>query len=88
MSRYVAQKQVTPNTKVDVHEKDGRNYTIGKWFGYWNPDRGTFNLYPNKHERCFWPGGKIPEGKIVISDRMVYVKERDLSERPLRRAAG
>ena len=86
MTRFVSVSRIMPNRRVELMEKDSRNYTVGEWIGYWNSERGSFNLYPNKRKKAFWPEGKIPEGKRVVSDRLVYIRYKDYTERPLRRA--
>lgn len=63
---FVLKDRLLPNRKLEVVEKNSSNVTVGQWIGYWDPERKSFNLYPNKHARFVsWPNKVIPTGKIV-----------------------
>lgn len=71
-TRYIALKPLNPGRPVEVLEKDDRGFIVGAWFGYWNFKKGIVALYPNvTNHAANWPGGVIPKGKQVISDRLV-----------------
>ena len=76
MSRYIALKPLNPGKAVEVLERDDKGVLVGAWFGYWNFKKGTVALYPNvANHNVNWPGGVIPKGRQVISDRSVKRKE-------------
>lgn len=76
MSRYIALKPLNPGKAVEVLERDDKGVLVGAWFGYWNFKKGTVALYPNvANHNVNWPGGVIPKGRQVISDRSVIRKE-------------
>lgn len=74
-TRYIALKPLNPGRPVEVLERDDKGALVGAWFGYWNFKKGTVALYPNvANHNVNWPGGVIPSGRQVISDRMVERK--------------
>ena len=76
MSRYIALKPLDPGKAVEVLERDDKGVLVGAWFGYWNFKKGTVALYPNvANHNVNWPGGVIPKGRQVISDRSVKRKD-------------
>ena len=76
MSRYIALRPLAPDKAIEVLERDDKGVLVGAWFGYWNFKKGTVALYPNVTNHAVnWPGGVIPSGRQVISDRMVERKE-------------
>lgn len=82
MSRYIALKPLDPGKAVEVLERDDKGVLVGAWFGYWNFKKGTVALYPNvANHNVNWPGGVIPKGRRVISDRMVSVRNSKLEIR-------
>ena len=75
MSTFEAVKPLEPGKAVDVLERDENGMMIGAYFGYWNFKRQTVALYPNVKNRFVnWPGGRIPSGRIVVSDRQIRFK--------------
>ena len=75
VSKFIALKPLDPGKAVEVLERDDKGALVGAWFGYWNFKKGTVALYPNvANHNVNWPGGVIPKGRQVISDRMVERK--------------
>ena len=75
-TRYEAVRVLEPGKPVSILERDERGFLVGAWIGYWNFKRGTVALYPDVRNRCVnWPGGRIPDRKLQISDRFVHVRE-------------
>ena len=74
MTTYEALKPLEPGRAVEVIERDENGHLVGSWFGYWNFKRQTVALYPNVKNRFVnWPGGRIPQSKRLVSDRVVYI---------------
>lgn len=75
-TRYIAVRPLEPGKPVDVLERDENGFLVGAWFGYWNYNRQTVALYPNVKNRFVnWPGGRIPSGRIVVSDQSVRIRK-------------
>ena len=77
-TRFEAVRPLEPGKPVEIHERDERGFLVGAWIGYWNFKWGIVMLYPNVKNRFVnWPGGRIPDGKRQISDRLVTVRGND-----------
>ena len=75
MGIFEAVKPLEPGKAVNVLERDENGLIIGAYFGYWNFNRQTVALYPNvKNKYVNWPKGRIPSGRIVVSDRQIRIK--------------
>ena len=76
MTTYEAVRPLVPGGAVEVFERDENGFLVGAYFGYWNANRQTVALYPNVKNRFVnWPGGRIPSGRIVVSDRSVRIRK-------------
>ena len=81
---FVLKDRLLPNRKLEVVEKNVNGITVGQWIGYWNSERGTFNLYPNKHARYVsWPNKVIPTEKIVKNGYDMFRMTPDFKYRRL-----
>ena len=81
---FVLKDRLLPDRKLEVIEKNVNGVTVGKWIGYWNPERKTFNLYPNKHARYVsWPNKVIPTEKIVKNGYDMFRMTPDFKYRRL-----
>lgn len=75
MGIFEAVRPLEPGRPVDVLERDEAGALVGAWHGYWSFKRGTVALYPNPRNKYVnWPKGRIPSGRIVVSDRQIRIK--------------
>lgn len=82
MSRYIAMKPLEAGRRVEILERNTAGHLVGAWVGFWNPKRGTVTLYPNvANHFANWPGGRVPQGSIVVSDRLVETQNSKLEIR-------
>lgn len=89
MTTFIAVRPLENGRPVEIIEKNEQGFLVGAWFGYWNAGRGTVALYPNVTNHCVnWPGGRAPQGKIIISDRLVSVRVKKQDAKSSLSAAG
>lgn len=80
MSTYIATKRLRPNVKTEIIEKNDNGSIIGTWFGYWNFNRQTVMLYPNR-THPFFKWQRVPN-PMLISARLVRVELPEQKEKP------
>ena len=80
ITTYEAVRPLEDGKPVPVFERDESGALVGAWIGYWSRKRQTVALYPDvKNRVAYWPGGRIPSSRRLVSDRYVKCKERSSS---------
>lgn len=68
-TRLECTDKLQPNVPLTIVERDNSGMMVGFWRGYWNPNRGTVQLYPAHHPSCYW---QVKRYKHAVSDRAIY----------------